>query len=389
MKILEFKGKISLKNKLLIALAIGITIFTVIIILLYIFNENVRDWMNIYVLGKSVTEDDIATINLEVDKSQYVYAYDRFISVLCSGKLSVYNSYASKESELDISISNPTYATNNNFLCIGETGGQKLYLISDNRILWENKIEGNINKINVSKTGNVSVIVTGTSYKSVIITFDRNGNELFKTFLWSTIAIDTDISVDGKYLAIAEVSTNGVLIESGIRIYDIEKAVKNDSTNSLVFKNNADSGKIITDIKYQERGQLVCIYNDSIHIIAEESDNQFVEFNSNTQIADINLKSCVVRAEETSTGPFSAKTDIILKNILTGVDTTYTVDSSVKELVSYNNITAVNLGTEVHFVNLNGWLEKKYTSNQEAKEIVLGTSVAGIVYRDRIKVLTF
>ncbi|MCI8393616.1 MAG: hypothetical protein HFJ23_07735, partial [Clostridia bacterium] len=51
--------------------------------------------------------------------------------------------------------------------------------------------------------------------------------------------------------------------------------------------------------------------------------------------------------------------------------------------------SAINLGTEIDFINLNGWLEKKYKSNQEAKSIVLGTSVAGIVYRDRIKVLTF
>jgi len=58
-------------------------------------------------------------------------------------------------------------------------------------------------------------------------------------------------------------------------------------------------------------------------------------------------------------------------------------------MVCYNHIIAVNLGTEIHFVNLNGWLEKKYKSSQEAKDIVLGTSVAGIVYRDRIKILTF
>ena len=78
-----------------------------------------------------------------------------------------------------------------------------------------------------------------------------------------------------------------------------------------------------------------------------------------------------------------------MKNILTGIETVYSINSSIKEIVSYNNITAINLGTEIHFINLNGWLEKKYTSKQEVKEIILGTSVAGIIYRDRIKILTF
>ena len=124
-------------------------------------------------------------------------------------------------------------------------------------------------------------------------------------------------------------------------------------------------------------------------MIYEEKDTVLLNFSSNTKIADIELKSHIISAEEKSTGLFSAKTDVVLKNILTGVDTIYEVDSSVKEIVCKNNISAINLGTEIHFINLNGWLEKKYTSNQEVKGIVLGSSVAGIMYRDRIKVLMF
>ncbi len=131
------------------------------------------------------------------------------------------------------------------------------------------------------------------------------------------------------------------------------------------------------------------MYNDSIHIIYEDAESKLIEFSKNTQIADINLKSYTIRAEETQKGIFSTKTDIILTNIITKTENTYTVDSAVKKIVSNEQTSAINLGTEIHFINLNGWLEKKYTSNQEVKEIVLGTSVAGIIYRDRIKVITF
>lgn len=389
MKILEFKQKISLKNKILIISAVVIGIIGTIVTLTYILNESAREWINIYILRKQITEDDVATIDLDVDKIEYIYAYDRFISVLSGGKLSIYNSYANKEAELDISVSNPACSTNNNYLAIAEKNGQRIYLITDTKIQWENRVEGNISKIIVSRSGYVCVVTTGTSYKSVVVTFDKNGNELFKTYLASTMAVDADISVDGKYLGIAEVNTSGALIESSIKIIDMEKATKGDTTNSVIYKYNAESNKIVTDIRYHERGQLVCIYDDSIHMIYEDKDTMIVEFNSKTQIADINLKSCVIRAEEISTSLFSAKTDIIIRNILTGVETIYSVDSSIKEIVSYNNISAINLGTEIHFVNLNGWLEKKYTSHQEAKEVILGTSVAGIIYRDRIKVMTF
>ena len=195
--------------------------------------------------------------------------------------------------------------------------------------------------------------------------------------------------MDGKYLAIAEVDINGALIKSSIKIIEVEKASTGDTVNSVIFKQNADSNKMITDIKYQEKGQLLCIYDDSIHMIYQEKETTLLEFNKNVQMASIDLKSYAVRAEEISTGLFSSKTDIILTNTLSKAETTYSIDSVIKSLTSCNQVVAVNLGTEVDLINLNGWLEKKYTSTQEIKDIVLGQSIAGIVYRDRIKILTF
>ena len=254
--------------------------------------------------------------------------------------------------------------------------------------MWEGKVEGNINRVDINKNGYISVITKGTSYKSVIITFDKNGKELFKTYLASTIAVASQISVDGKYLAIAEVNTSGALIESGIKIIDIEKASKGDTTNSVIYKYNAEKNKIITDIRYQEKGQLVCIYDDSIHIIYQDKDTVINEFNSNVQIADIDLKGCVVRTEETKNGLSSVKTDVILTNITNNSETVYTIDSVIKNLTCYEQIVAANLGTDVHFINLNGWLQKKFTSVQEIKDIVIGSSVAGVIYRDRIKIIS-
>lgn len=195
--------------------------------------------------------------------------------------------------------------------------------------------------------------------------------------------------MDGKYLAIAEIDINGAVIKSSIKIIEVEKASTGDTVNSVIFKQNADSNKMITDIKYQEKGQLLCIYDDSIHMIYQEKETTLLEFNKNVQMTSIDLKSYAVRAEEISTGLFSSKTDIILTNTLSKSETTYSIDSVIKSLTSCNQVVAVNLGTEVDLINLNGWLEKKYTSTQEIKDIVLGQSIAGIVYRDRIKIITF
>lgn len=133
MKILKFKGKMSLKNKILIAIAIITVISIVALISVYILNETARDWINIYILRKEVVEDDIASIELDVDKTEYVYAYDRYICILTDGKLAIYNSYASKEAELELQISNPIYAESNNYLGVAESNGQKVCLISERK----------------------------------------------------------------------------------------------------------------------------------------------------------------------------------------------------------------------------------------------------------------
>ena len=56
-------------------------------------------------------------------------------------------------------------------------------------MLWSKDVDGQISRINVNQNGFVSVIVSGTSYKSVISTFSENGQEIFKTFLSTTVAV--------------------------------------------------------------------------------------------------------------------------------------------------------------------------------------------------------
>ena len=65
----------------------------------------------------------------------------------------------------------------------------------------------------------------------------------------------------------------------------------------------------------------------------------------------------------------------------------YTASSVTKELYTYGNIIAINLGTEVEFISTDGWLVKRYVANQEITNIVVSDSIAGIIYRDKIEII--
>ena len=59
-----------------------------------------------------------------------------------------------------------------------------------------------------------------------------------------------------------------------------------------------------------------------------------------------------------------------------------------KNLYCNNNIIAINMGNTVDFINHNGWLLKSFTSNQSFKNIVIGDNVVGILYKDRIEIIS-
>lgn len=390
MSVLKFSKNDNIKNiekkHIIIAAILAILL---IIILFFCFNPSFRNFFTIYIFRKQANQDKLNSIALEEDESSYVYAYDKYITVLKRNILYTYNASGNVTSETDLKISKPLFASNNRFLTVAEQNGDAIYLISGSNIIWQSTIDGNISKIKVNNNGYVSVIVSGTSYKSIVITFDSKGKEMFKTYLSSTTAVDTDISNDNKYLSVAEVDYSGSIIKSMIKTISIEKA-KSDPTNSVIFTFNGEENSLITKISYQNKNILSCMYNDSIHFlnISDENDSKVVTFDNQCNFADIHLKNNILYTSSKSSG-FSNNITVNISTVPSGNISTYQLKGSIKSVVTYNEKIAINVGSEIHFIGLNGWLIKKYTSSNEINSIILGDSIAGVVYKDKIEIIQF
>ncbi len=231
------------------------------------------------------------------------------------------------------------------------------------------------------------MIIAGSSYKTVIATYNPQGKELFKTYLSSTIALDTSISQDNKYLAVAEINTTGTLIQSSIKIISVEKAQK-DPTNSVIDIYNVTSGQLIKNVEYQDRNYLVSIYDNEIRSLYKDQDEPIISFASDKiTFASIKLDNYAVYTTEKNTGLFSSNTQVSLKNTTTQKENIYIAEGTVKDIKTHADHIALNLGSEIHFITTNGWLTKKYTSEKEVKDIVLGEKIAGIVYKDKIDII--
>ena len=387
MQVLNFPSRKLNKKKLIVFITVCSLLFMLFVLsIIYAFNSSFRAFIDIYIFRKEIKSDNLATIKISSNEDSYFHAYDKYISVLNKNILYVYNSSGEIIKENDVNITSPIFASNNKFLAIGETGGNNLYFISGTNITWQTTVDGNISKISVNKNGYVSIIVSGTSYKSVIILIDQKGNELFKTYLSSNIAIDTDISNDNKYLSIAEIDYSGSIIKSMVKNISIEKA-KTDPTNSVIYNYELPENTLLTDIKYQDKNKLICMCANGIYSfdISDFSNEKILEID-NFEFIDINLKNNLVYTTNISHG-FSNIPHVNIFNTNNFSINTYKFNGSIKSIYSYNEKLAVNTGSEVHFIGLNGWLIKKYESYNEINNIILSNNIAGIIYKDKIEII--
>lgn len=388
MSIIKFPTRKLNKKKLIIFISILAFLFVLLIAsIIYCFNSSFRRFIDIYIFRKEINSEHLSTIEISSDEDQYFFAYDKYITVLNKRVLYTYNSSGQSIAESDINISSPIFDSKNKFLAIAENNGNNIYLISGTNILWQNTVDGNISKISVNRNGYVSVVVSGTSYKSIIISFDAKGNELFKTYLSKNIAIATDISNDNKYLSIAEIDYSGSIIKSVVKNISIEKA-KSDPTNSVVYTYSLNDNELLTNIRYQDKSNLVCISNSNIYLlnIADSTDTIVLSIDNNYEFVDINLKNHLLYTFNENHN-FSNVAYVNIFNPQNSNVNTYEFKGSIKAIYSNEQKIAVNTGSEIHFLSLNGWLIKKYDSYGEINNIILGDSIVGIIYKDKINIV--
>lgn len=352
-------------------------------IILYVTNENIRSYVDYNILNKVVEERHSREIELDSENISFICSYGNYICVLNNNILKIYNSNAKSEIELNIAITEPIFDSNNKYLLIAEKNGKKLYMVSGKNIIWQTDVEGEISNINVNKNGYVSVIVSTNTYKTVVITINPQGKEMFRTFIANAYAIDTDISNDNKFLAIAEINTEGTKTESGVRIYSIEK----DMENSLLKKIKANNNQIITSIKYNDSNKLIAMYNDEIKTLDINEESTILKFDSETLFADIGLNNSIVKTSQTSTDNEKSRTITNIINTTNKGQAKFEIEAIPKHILTNKNIVAVNTGMEAYFITENAWLRKKYVSSQEIKDIVLAENIAGIVYKNKINIV--
>lgn len=373
-----------MKKKIIIISGAILIVALIVIISLYVANEPTREWIDTYILRKNVIEEDLPTIALENENAN-VYAYDNHIVVLQENNLVIYNSSGKEETTINVSITTPIFADSGNYLLVADKNGQNVYLIYNTSLQWQKTMEGNISAITVNENGAVGVVITGTTYKSVIVMYGITGDEEFKTYLSSTIAADVAISENSDYLSFAEIDTSGTIISSAVKTVSVEKA-KNSPSEAIIYEYKPEENSLIVNIQYDNQ-EIICQYDNTVYKMNEGNAQKLIDIDDKTTFMDINLHNYICRIVETSSGILSSQYEAKIMNPDNKKENSYLLNSVPKSLYCNNDIIAINMGNQIEFINHNAWLIKSFVSSQSFKDVVLGKSVAGIIYRDRIEII--
>jgi len=359
-----------MKLKTVIIFILVFTIITTVIVLasMYIADSEFRDNVDRYILKKEVFVEDTSFVLIDSEENPYICSYSKYIAIISKNKLKAYTANAKKDFELDISVSNPLTSSNADYLAVAEKNGSKLYSISEKSIKWTKEVEGEIAKIVVNSRGLIAVTSKQTSYKTIIILFDKSGKEVFKTYLATNSVVAMDISDDNKHLCFAEANSSGMVIEYNIKVIDIAQA-------KVIYTYVNQDNRLILNINIQDKNRIVCMYDDKVSVISE-TDNQVVYENFKDMLfVDIGLDNSIFNMKNS---------ELSIMNLNNKKESVYKVEDVPKTVKSYGKNIAINFGQEAYFINSNGWLLKRYESKEEIKDIILGNKIAGIVYRNRI-----
>lgn len=379
------------KNRILKRIILAILVLLIIAIGIFIYeyyrNLDFRQWCDENILKKEIMQEDTKSIELDGDENTKVYSYEKYICVFRKKTLEFYNKMGTQSEKMELDINEAVFTTAGRYMAVCENNGQKFYLICGKEKLFESEIEGNITQIKVSRNGYVALVISNTSYKSIVDVFDKDGNEIFKTNLVSSRVADICMSQDSKLLAIAEVDLSGILIQSKIQVVSMELA-QNRPNEAILYKYEAPTDKLIMNIEYQEQNKLVCMYNDGIECLQENKSTELAKF-ENRQLAftTIELNNSIVFVEEVSTGEYTADTKVKIINSETSKETEYVTKNVAKSILTSSNKIAINFGTELHIIDKNGFLVKKYISDSEINNIVMTDALVGIVYKDKIQII--
>ena len=365
------------KLKYILIIVFMIAVFSFVIFMNY---DRINDFIN---NKQWQVVNSIATIH--PDKFLQVGSSGDKLVLIESDKISAFTNSNISEFSISSNIKEVVVDSCRDYCVIGENGGGKLILLNDKGKLWEFDTKGEILSVSVNKNGYVSCIYAKSGYKSLIKVINPNGEELFTNHLASTYAVDSEISNDNKFLAIAEVNTEGINMESSIKVVDM-----NNTTSKEIKNVSLDSNTLVLDIEYTDKNDLLILEDSRVEKLSTIYEKSIIKEFKHNEISNVTIENNnnAIIVEKSDTGIFS--TEYILKIYDSAEEfKEYVLDTSSELVHAQGKTICISTGNQLMFLNTNGKLLKRCRVDGQVRDIKLygNGTMAAVIFRDRIDII--
>ena len=117
---MEEKPKIAKESVIKLGTSFLLIIFIAVVLARYLINDEFRNMVDSKILRKNLTENSSHVIEINSDSNPYVYAFDKYITVLSKNVLSFYAQNASLVSSIDLNITAPYMNSQDKYLVVAE-----------------------------------------------------------------------------------------------------------------------------------------------------------------------------------------------------------------------------------------------------------------------------
>lgn len=352
-------------------------VFIIVSLLTYLNYDKILD----YFTNRQWELADIVD-KIEIENYLDTFSTGSNFYVVNSGGIMGYSETAKEVFKKDISFKDVVSTFAGEYAIVVDKSSANVIVINKSEMVWETSIgNATILGATINKNGYSAVIYSQAGYKSLIKVFSSTGKELFTNYLASTYAIDVAISNDNKTLAIAEIDTNGVSLTSGIKLIDIQTV-----SNNKVQKFDFDTEELISDIEYDENNELVILTDLNVKLLKNNKISELINYkNENIILVNISNHKNLVAIKVVEESLFNTKCEVCVYNLKDNKNIkSYEIDESPNNVVTNNDIIAVDIGDKIIFLNGSANFLKKCEYKGQLKNIQLlnNGKTAVLIFRD-------
>ncbi len=260
---------------------------------------------------------------------------------------------------VDLSLSSPLVETGGKYVLTADLGGNHAAaLYKDGEKLRDYQITKDIISAKVNKKGTAAFATAADGYKGSVTVIDKKGRELFRWNSGEGYIMDLDISDNGHYLAVAQLSSEGTQADAKIQFIDLyqKKVIRIAERPGTIIGEVRFSGTKLLTVsnaelcKFSGGGKLIY----SVSFAGKRpgkydiSSDDLLAFSAYDHLGNAVLELYNLRGKQVGS---------------------YLTDSPITTLAVHGDTAVIASQRDVLQIRRNGKLKKKSTCNHDIKEV--------------------